>query len=352
MKLKELREEIDRLDEKIFKLITRRAKEVIKVGNVKEKDKLGVFSAEREAYIIKRVKKMTKAPLTPEDVEVVFREIISVCRSLRKVLKISYLGPQGTFTHLAAIKKFGKKPRYIFTESIRDVFEKVEKEEVDYGVVPIENSIEGVVTHTVDMFFVSPLRICAEVTLDISHFLLASSKKTIKRLYSNPQVFAQCRRWIFKNYPAIELVPTISTAKAALAAKKDPQGACIGNKILAQLYGLKIIASSLQDSPHNYTRFLVIAKEDSPVSGKDKTSILFSIKDRVGALYDILNSFKKNKINLTKIESRPSKRKAWEYYFLVDFQGHKDEAIAQDVLKELEKKCIFVKILGSYPQES
>jgi chorismate mutase/prephenate dehydratase len=351
MSLKELRKKIDKIDEKIIDLLNKRAKEVIEVSNLKSKNKIGIFSPEREAMILSRVKKLNKGPLTSEDVEIIFREILSVCRSLRTVLKVAYLGPRGTFTHLAAIKKFGKKVQFLSAESISDVFEKVEKNEVNFGVVPIENSIEGVVTYTLDMFFTSSLKICSEMTLNISHSLLGIGKK-IKRIYSHPAVFAQCRKWISKNYPHIELIPTSSTAYAALKAKKDKEGACIGNEILAEIYGLRIIASSIQDSISNYTRFLVIAKTDSPPSGRDKTSILFSIKDKVGALHEVLSSFKKYGINLTKIESRPSKRKAWEYYFFVDFEGHKSSSSIQCVLKKLEKDCIFVKVLGSYPKES
>jgi chorismate mutase/prephenate dehydratase len=357
MKLKCLRKNIDRIDENILILLNKRAREVIKISNLKERNKLGIFSSEREVNIIDRVKKLNNGPLTSDDVEIIFREILSVCRSLKAVLKIAYLGPQGTFTHLATIKKFGKRPFLSPVESISDVFDKVERGETDFGVVPIENSIEGVVTHTLDMFFKSPLKICSEIILNISHSLLGvphSEKniKKIRRIYSHPLVFAQCRKWIAKNYPHIELIPTASTAKAALKARKDSEGVCIGNKILTTLYGLKIIASSIEDTPYNYTRFLVISKNDSAPSQRDKTSILFSIKDKVGALYDVLSSFKKHKINLTKIESRPSKKKVWEYYFFVDFEGHKSLPLVQKALGELEKKCIFVKILGSYPKES
>ncbi len=352
MKLKKLREKIDSIDEKILKLLSQRAKEVMGVSQLKKEIKLQSYSPEREALILSRLKKLNKGPLASEDLDMIFREIVSVCRSLRTELKVAYLGPQGTFTHLATIKKFGKKPKHIPAESIPGVFEKVEKGAVDYGVVPIENSIEGVVNYTLDMFFDSPLKVCAEIVLNISHSLLGASGKKIKRIYSNPQVFAQCREWISQNYPRIELIPTSSTAKAAQEAKKYPGGACIGNSILAQLYGLKVIASSIEDSSSNVTRFLVIAKNDSPTSGKDKTSVLFSIKDRVGALHDVLFSFKKHRINLTKIESRPSKKKPWDYYFFVDFEGHRDSALFKKALKELEKGCVFVKILGSYPKES
>lgn len=355
MRLKNLRKKIDGIDEQLLKLLNQRAQEVGKITNLKRKSELEVFSAEREAAIHARLKKINRGPLKDEDLEIVFREILSVCRSQDMILNIAYLGPEGTFTHLAAIKKFGKKPKYISAESINDVFDKVERGEVRYGVVPVENSIEGVVNYTLDMFFISSLKICSEVTLNISHSLLGVSpsfwKKGVKKIYSNPQVFAQCRKWISCNLVEVELISTVSTASAAQLARKDKGSACIGNKILAGMYGLKVIATSIEDSRANYTRFLVIAKNDSFPLGDDKTSILFSIRDKAGALYDVLSSFKKYRINLTKIESRPSKKKPWEYYFFVDFQGHRSSPLVEKALRELEKRCIFAKVLGSYPKD-
>lgn len=351
MKLINLRRKIDKIDDKMLALLNQRAKEVIEINQLKSKNNINIYSAEREETVVSRLKKANKGYLPAEDVEMIFREIFSACRSLDTALKIAYLGPCGTFTHLAAIKKFGKKSQYIAAESISEVFDKVEKEEANYGVVPVENSIEGVVNYTLDMFFDSQNKICSEITMNISHVLLGRSLKKVKRVYSKSEVFAQCRAWISRHLGAVELISVSSTAKAAVVTKKDPCGACIGNKILAELYGLRILASSIEDSPSNITRFLVIGKNDSNPSGKDKTSILCSVKDRVGALHDMLFSFKKNAINLTKIESRPSKKKPWEYYFFIDFQGHRNSARVQRVLKELAKKCIFVKILGSYPKE-
>jgi chorismate mutase/prephenate dehydratase len=351
MQLKNLRKRIDKIDQRILKLLNQRVEEVIQVSKLKKANNLKAYAPEREAKLLRRLGKLNKGILKSEDVNTIFGEILSICRSKDTILKIAYLGPEGTFTHLAAMKKFGKKPKYIPAESIGDVFDKVEKLKANYGVVPIENSTEGVVNHTLDMFLSSPLNICAEVTLNISHVLLGKPLKQIKKVYSNPQVFAQCRRWISRSLKKVELIPVSSTARAALEAKKDRYGACIGNKALAGLYGLKLIASGLEDTSRNYTRFLIIAKNDTPASGKDKTSILFSVKDRVGALYDVLSSFKSHGINLTKIESRPSKLKAWEYYFFVDFKQHKDSPKVKKALRRMEKECVFVKILGSYPEE-
>jgi len=353
--LDKLRKKIDTIDNEMLKLLNERAREVIEVSKLKVKNNLSLYCAEREINILKRLKALNNGPLSSWDIENIFKEILSACRALKNVLRVAYLGPQGTFTQLASMKNFGKNAQYLSAETISDVFCRVEKDEAQYGVVPIENSTEGVINYTLDMFFDSNLKICSEVTLNISHVLVAASDislKKIERVYSNPQVFPQCRIWLLRHLPGVELIPVASTAKAALAIKKDLTGAAIGNKILAQNYGLKIIASNLEDSSSNLTRFFIISKTDSGISGNDKTSILCSAKDKVGALHDVLYIFKKYRINLTKIESRPSKKKPWEYYFFIDFEGHRSLSNIQKVLKELEKKCIFIKILGSYPKEA
>jgi chorismate mutase/prephenate dehydratase len=351
MEIDPIREKIDKIDEKILNNLNQRARQVLKISNIKKKKKIRRYSPERESRILRRLSRINKGPLEGEDVRNIFIEILSVSRSQKGQLDIAYLGPEGTFTHLAARKKFGKKCRYLPAEGISDVFYEIEKGKADFGVVPVENSTEGVVNHTLDMFFTSNLSICAEITLNISHFLLGRLNSKIKRVYSNPQVFSQCRRWLAGNLAEAELIPASSTAAAAKKAKSDRWGACIGGKILADLYGLDLIASSIEDLSSNYTRFLIIASCDSAVSGFDKTSLLFSVKDEVGALYDVLSFFRQHNINLTKIESRPSKKKPWEYYFFVDLEGHRESTRLKKALEDLSKKCVFVKILGSYPRE-
>jgi chorismate mutase/prephenate dehydratase len=351
MEIDPIREKIDKIDEKILNNLNQRAKQVLKISNIKKKKKIRRYSPERESRILRRLSRINKGPLGGEDIRNIFTEILSVSRSQKGQLDIAYLGPEGTFTHLAARKKFGKKCRYLPAEGISDVFYEIEKGKADFGVVPVENSTEGVVNHTLDMFFTSNLNICAEITLNISHFLLGRLNSKIKRVYSNPQVFSQCRRWLAANLPEAELIPASSTAAAAKKAKSDRWGACIGGKILADLYGLDLIASSIEDLSSNYTRFLIIASCDSAVSGSDKTSLLFSVKDEVGALYDVLSFFRQHNINLTKIESRPSKKKPWEYYFFVDLEGHRESTRLKKSLEDLSKKCVFVKVLGSYPRE-
>lgn len=265
-------------------------------------------------------------------------------------MKIAYLGPEATFTHLAALKRFGSQVEYLACNTISDVFLEVEKENADYGVVPIENTIEGAVSHTLDMFVDSDLKICSEILLSISLNLLANcSKREIQRIYSAPQVFGQCRNWLANNLGDVERIEVSSTTRAAKICRKQRNSGCIASILAAEVYGLRIIAKDIEDFSQNITRFLVIGKSDCQPTGKDKTSIMFSIKDRVGALHDMLTPFKKYGINLTKIESRPSKRKVWDYYFFIDLEGHRQNPSVKKALSELESKAITLKVLGSYP---
>ncbi|MDD5044638.1 MAG: prephenate dehydratase [Candidatus Omnitrophica bacterium] len=350
MNLKRLRKEIDRIDGSIVELLNQRAKFILKVGRIKNATGESIYSPARENEILKRLMKNSKGPLDKEALSAIYREIMSSALSLEKPIKIAYLGPIATFSHLAALKKFGSSVGYIPCDSISNVFLEVEKGTVDYGVVPVENSIEGAVTYTLDMLVDSDLKVCAQIILDISHNLLAKCPiNKIKRLYSIPQVFGQCRMWLNENLPGVEQVEVSSTTRAAQIAAKEKGSACIASSFAAKVYGLKVLAADIEDSPYNITRFLVIGDTDVPVTGKDRTSILFSIKDRVGALHDMLLPFKKYKINMTKIESRPSKKKAWDYLFFVDFNGHYKNPNVKKALSDLEDKCKFLKILGSYP---
>jgi chorismate mutase/prephenate dehydratase len=279
--------------------------------------------------------------------------VFKIYRGMFKEIVVAYLGPEGTFTHQAALIKFGEKARYIPVKTIDEVFKEVEKKRADYGVVPIENSIEGVVTHTLDVFIESDLKITSEIILEIHHFLLSREKtiRDIKKLYSHPQAIAQCRNWISQNLPDVEIYETESTTSAVKRILNEKKSAAIASEVAASMYNLNIIAERIEDFRENITRFLVIGNNFSEKTGNDKTSILFSIKDKVGALHDILVPFKKEKINLTRIESRPSKKKAWEYVFFVDFTGHKDEPNVKKALDKIKNSTIFLKILGSYPKE-
>ncbi|MDP8260033.1 MAG: prephenate dehydratase [Candidatus Gygaella obscura] len=351
-KLKTLRSHIDLLDKKIVALLNERARESLSIGLYKKKDGKKTYSPDREQEVLKKIKNVNKGPLVQESLEAVYREIMSGSLSLNNDIKVSYLGPKATFTHQAAIKRFGSQVEFVPCESIKDVFSEVERDNCSYGVVPIENSTEGAVNHTLDMFVDSDLKICSQVQLGISHNLLSKTNlKNIKRIYSNPYVFAQCRRWLDSNLYKVEYIDVSSTTRAADIASRESKSACIASILAAKEYNLKVLAKDIEDSPHNYTRFLIVGNQSVPQTGADKTSILFSIKDRTGALHDMLVPFKKHKINLTKIESRPSKKKAWDYYFFVDFKGHLQEKKIRKALGELETSCKFLKVLGSYPEQ-
>ncbi|MCK5215264.1 MAG: prephenate dehydratase [Candidatus Omnitrophica bacterium] len=350
MSLKDFRDKIDQIDKKIVSMLNKRAKLSLNIGKHKLKNKKTIYAPDREKQVFKRVKSFNDGPMTDNALEAVYREIMSSSLSLEKSLKIAYLGPMASFTHLAAQKKFGSQIDYVPFGDIAEVFRQVENGYCDYGVVPIENSIEGAVTHTFDLLVDSEIKICSQVLLEISHNLMSKTDlKSIKKIYSHPQVFAQCRHWLQNNFTNVELIGVPSTTKAAQIAAKEKGAACIASHLAAKVYDMKIIKKDIEDLAHNITRFLVIANNDVPPTGKDQTSILFSIKDRVGALHDMLIPFTKNGINLTKIESRPSKKCAWDYYFFVDFEGHKEDEKVKKALIQLEELCKYLKILGSYP---
>jgi len=348
--LKKLRQQINSTDTKIVKLLNKRAGIAAKVADFKLKHGQGLYSPDREREVLKRITSQNAGPLQNRALEAIYREIMSAALASERPLAIAYLGPQATFTHLAALKRFGSQVEYLASDSIADVFLEVERGQADYGVVPIENSIEGAVTHTLDMLIDSDLKICAQVILDVVHNLLANCPKNkIKQVYSKPEVFGQCRIWLKENLASVEMIEVSSTTRAAQIAARQKYSAAIASSVAAKVYKLKIVAADIEDSPHNITRFLVIGKNDVTPTGEDKTSIVFSIKDKVGALYEMLAPFKKHHINLTKIESRPSKKKAWDYYFFVDLEGHLDEPRVKKALADLENKCRFIKVLGSYP---
>lgn len=352
MKIKNLRIKIDGLDRRIVSLLNERADLILEIGKLKKKLKLGAFAPDREQEVYYNVLKNNKGPLTKAALKAIYREIMSSCISLEENIAIAYLGPKATFTHLASIKKFGWGVEYVPCKSITDVFLEVEKDRCSYGVVPVENSFEGVITHTLDMFVDSDLKVCSEIVLEVSHNLLANcAMDKIKRIYSKAEVFSQCRLWLEDNLPKIDLIEVSSTAKAAEIVSKEKVAACIASSIAAKEYGLRILAKAIEDSPHNMTRFLVIGKIESMSTKRDKTSIMFSIKDRIGALHDMLVPFKKYRINLTKIESRPSKKRPWDYYFFVDLLGHVKNVQVKKALDELEENCKFLKVLGSYPKD-
>lgn len=350
MNLKEFRNKIDLIDTKMVALLNERAQLSLAIGQEKAKHNKGIYSPDREKEVLARIKALNRGPMAPEAFDAIYREVMSSCLSLEKPLKIAYMGPQASFSHLAARQKFGSQVEYFPCVNIGEVFQSVEKGESDYGVVPIENSIEGAVTHTFDVLVDSELKICSEVMLEVSHNLLSKEDfSKIKRIYSNPQIFGQCRNWLLTHLPKAELIEVTSSAKAAQIALKEKGSACIGSLMAAKVYHLPVVRKAIEDWPYNITRFLVLSPNDVPPTGKDRTSILFSIKDKMGALHAMLTPFVKNGINLTKIESRPSKKKAWDYYFFVDFLGHREDKAVGKALHQLEDMCKYLKILGSYP---
>lgn len=351
MHLKDLRQRIDGLDQKIIELLNRRTDLVVEIGKLKGREGKAVYAPERESAIYQRIEALAKGSLSKEALKSIYREIMSSALALERSLTIAYLGPEASFTHLASISKFGSSVSYVPAATITEVFQEVDQKRADYGVIPIENSIEGAVTHSMDTLIDSDLKIASEIVFEISHHLMSNSPlKEIRRVYSNPQVFGQCRVWLESRLPRVELVETASTAQAAERAKREDGTAAIASKLAATLYDLPIVAEGIEDHAHNVTRFLVVGREFPPASGRDKTSIVVSIKDKVGALYEMLMPIRRHRINMTKIESRPSKKKAWDYYFFIDFEGHIDEPRPKKMLKELEGKIRFLKILGSYPR--
>lgn len=348
--LQKLRLKIDQIDRQLVKLIEQRTQIALEIGQNKIQNQQEIYSPEREMKVYRNILDQNKGTLMPESLKAIFREIMSAALSAEKGLRVAYLGPMATFTHQASIQKFGSSVEYLPSESISDVFHEVEQGRADYGVVPIENTTEGAVTHTLDMFSDSDIKICSEVLLKIKHSLLSKIPlKNIRKVYSNPQVFGQCRTWLKNNLPKADQIEVSSTSRAAEIASREKEAAAIASQLASSYYHLKVLAEGIEDFKTNTTRFLVIGRHVAKKTGQDKTSILFSIKDKVGALSEILSPFKKNRINMTKIESRPSKRKPWEYYFFVDFIGHQDDLNVKKALKILERHCVFLKVLGSYP---
>lgn len=349
--LKNLRQQIDLIDNQILDLLNQRAKVAIAVGKTKQGSAGSFYVPSREKAIYERLTGQNTGPFPNEAVCKVFREIISASLNMEMPMKVAFLGPPSTFTHMAAMLQFGLSAQLVPLKSIPAVFEEVERGRAHYGLVPVENSTEGAVNHTLDMFFNSELKMIAEVMLEISHNLLSKSGdlEKIGKIVSHPQPLAQCRHWLETNMADTPLLDVGSTAAAAQMAAEDESVAAIASQAAAIQYNLQVVKAKIEDNPHNFTRFLVIGKETPEKSGADKTSIMFSVKDEPGILYRMLEPFSKREINLAKIESRPMKQKAWEYIFFLDLIGHVDDPVISAAIAELRGHCHFLKILGSYP---
>jgi len=352
-RLDELRKRIDALDGQIQCLINERAacaKEVAAVKLSQDGD-THFYRPEREVAILRRVSERNTGPMPAEEMVRLFREIMSACLALEKRLSIAYLGPEGTFTQAAALKQFGHSVNTLALDGIDDVFRDVEAGAADYGVVPVENSTEGVVRHTLDLFQTSRLHICGEVQLRIHHHLLVKDSGTrITHVLAHQQALAQCRVWLEANLPHAEHVAVASNAEAARRVSIEQGAAAIAGETAAELYGLAIQARNIEDEPDNTTRFLVIGKQLALPSGNDLTSLLVSVVNRPGMLYTMLEHIARNGVSMTRIESRPSRKGVWDYVFFIDVEGHREDAPVAAALAALEKGGVAVRVLGSYPR--
>jgi chorismate mutase/prephenate dehydratase len=351
--IKSLRTAIDKLDQQILKLVNERAESAGEIGRLKNENSAEVFNPVREEEVLKNVIEANKGPLDEITIRAVFREIISGSRALQKIVKVAYLGPEYSYSHLAAVERFGHAVEYMRVGSIMSVFEEVNRSHVDYGVVPLENSTDGGVSDTLDMFMRLPhLKICAEVRLRIHHNLLANcDQEQIRRVYSKPQALAQCRNWLSKNLPHADLKDVSSTAVAAQLAQQEPGAAAVASRQAAVKYGLRMLFTDIEDYPHNETRFAVIGHQEAARSGADKTALMFKVPHNPGSLVEALDVFKSNKLNLTWIESFPAKTDSTklEYMFFVDFEGHLEDPKVKRALQALEKHCEQLVVLGSFP---
>jgi chorismate mutase/prephenate dehydratase len=354
--LKVLRDKIDAIDSEIERLISERARcaqDVAAVKKARGETEIQYYRPEREAQVLRKIMANNQGPLSNEEMARLFREIMSACLALEHPVRVAYLGPEGTFTQQAALKHFGRSAISVPMAAIDDVFREVEAGAVEFGVVPVENSSEGVVNHTLDTFFESGLKICGEVALRIHQNLLVSdvtNTDNITRIYSHSQSLAQCRKWLDSRFPKADRIPVSSNSEAARRVKGEWNAAAIAGEMAADLYGLKILAEKIEDRPDNATRFLIIGNQEVPPSSNDKTSVIISMRNEPGALYNALEPFRNHKVDLTSVESRPSKTGAWNYIFFIDFNGHKEDENVRAALKEVGERASEVKMLGSYPK--
>lgn len=349
--LDEIRVDIDTIDSELVRLLNKRASLAQEVGRVKGRDQKPFFTPERERSIHEKLSLTNPGPLQTRQLQAVFREIISAARALEKPLTAAYWGPPGTFTNMAAIQTFGTSTEFVAQDSIQDVFQAVEHGTADYGVVPVENSFAGVVPETLDMFPQTNVKICAETYVWIHHHLVSTAKELsqIKRVYAGPQPAAQCKRWLRMNIPSAEIIEVVPTAKAAQKALEDPESAAIANRLGAETVGIPILREHIADNPHNRTRFLVIGYNEPAKTGRDKTSVMFNLRNRPGELYRALEAFYEHGVNLMMIESRPAQRASFEYIFYTDCSGHRTDDNLIAAIERLKSLALETTLLGSYP---
>jgi chorismate mutase/prephenate dehydratase len=351
--LAQVRERIDGIDAQIQALIAERADWARQVGKAKGPLKAAIdyYRPEREAQVLRKVLDRNEGPLSDEVLLRLFREIMSACLAQQEPLKIGFLGPEGTFSQQAVVKHFGHSAHGLPLPSIEEVFQEVEAGHADFGVVPVENSGQGTIQSTLDMFLSSPLKICGEVELRVHHHLLSRTGRIedVERVYSHPMSLAQCQAWLRQHLPKAEKIPVASNAEAARRARHADDAAAIAGVSAGHVYGLKIVAGPVEDRPDNTTRFLVVGRELFPASGHDRTSLLVFVHDRPGALFNVLSPFARHGISMNRIESRPAHTGRWQYAFFIDVEGHVDEGPVRQALSELGEYAAMVKVLGSYP---
>jgi chorismate mutase/prephenate dehydratase len=363
--LDDVRSEIDSIDQQIQSLISRRARCAQQVADIKLAEvaaareagdatqEVQFYRPEREAQVLERIKSRDEGPLPSDNVAFIFREIMSACLALERPMQVAYFGPEGTFTQAATIKHFGHAVIAQPQSTIDSVFAQVESGECNYGVVPVENSTEGMVSHTLDNFMDSSLKICGEVELRIHHHLLVApgcDETSIKRICAHQQALAQCRNWLEKHWPQVEKEAVSSNGEAARMARDEPGVAAIAGDMAVDLYDLEKLSEKIEDFSDNTTRFLIIGREEVSASGADKTSIIVSSRNRPGALFDLLEPFRKGGVSLTRIDTRPSRTEKWAYVFFIEFEGHQQDENIAAIIGELEEQSILLKPLGSYPQ--
>ena len=364
--LEALRKGIDDIDRQLLALLSERARHALAVGDVKKTDNTPVYRPEREAQVVARLQELNPGPLPPEAIGAIWREVMSACRGLERRLRVAYLGPAGTFSEQAMRQHFGAGVEGVACPTIDEVFRATEAEACDFGIVPVENSTEGAVNRSLDLFLTSPLVVSSEVTVPVRHILMARQRESaagaaaqsagetssISKVCAHPQALAQCTNWLNRNHPHLERVPVASNAEGARMAASDPAIAAIAGELALELYGLQPLAVGIQDDPLNRTRFVVLGRYRSPPSGRDQTSLILAVPDRAGAVHALIEPLARHGVSMKRFESRPARQGGWEYYFYIDLIGHQDDPAVAPALAELKAQCAFYKSLGSYPSES
>lgn len=357
--LAQLRDRIDKIDRRVIELLNERASAVVEVGNLKRGSGIPIYAPHREQQVLEKVLGLNQGPLSDRTIEAVYREIMSGSFALEHPLRIGYLGPQGSFSHQAAVKQFGSSVSFEDVHEVRGVFTEVVRGHCNYGLVPIENSLGGGIVETLDAFIDhgANINVYAEVLLSVRHALLANCEpRNVKRIYSKAEVFSQCRDWLATQYPSAEQIPATSTSRAVQIVReeseRDPDcgSAAIASELAGQLYGVNLLFADIEDDPNNVTRFFVISRQQARPSEDDKTSVMFTTPDKPGALVHVLSAFEHNGVNLSHIDKRPSRRENWQYTFFIDAQGHREDAKVRAAINEATPHCKDIVVLGSYPR--